>query len=563
MMNKLSLKMKLSVGFGALLLILAAMGFVGYSSTFRFSDSFDQARGDMVMSNRADRATLALERQTSAVRGYILQGNEDILQRDEEEKKEFREVMTKLVQTGDENEKKMLSHIQLLADEYRAIEDKMIQQCRAGRTKQAIELALSPRMTEVSSAIERELSDFRALQDTQEKESVSAQDAMESRTRALTLVLGVAGVVLGVVVAILLGRSIIGAIARMLAMIREIAGNNLGVEDMEITSEDDMGQAGRALNEMKNNLRFMIRSIADTAEHAASASEELSASAAQQAQGAETERDQTAQVAIAMQEMSSTVGLVSENSNRAAEASRKAAETARHGGAIVDQTLSKMRAIAEAVSGTAKKVEELGKSSDQIGRIIGVIDDIADQTNLLALNAAIEAARAGEQGRGFAVVADEVRKLAERTTGATKEIAQMIKNIQNETRVAVTAMESGTKQVEEGVTSTAQAGDSLKEIIQMAEQVGEMITHIATAATEQSSASEQVNQNMDQIARLVKESTDGSQQSAKACQDLSGLALELQKMVGNFRLEETNNHRAATRGRADQGTAKALAASAS
>jgi methyl-accepting chemotaxis protein len=195
-----------------------------------------------------------------------------------------------------------------------------------------------------------------------------------------------------------------------------------------------------------------------------------------------------------------------------------------------------------------------------------VIDDIADQTNLLALNAAIEAARAGEQGRGFAVVADEVRKLAERTTSATKEIAQMIQNIQDETRVAVSAMEAGTGQAEEGVKSTAQAGDSLKEIIRMAEQVGEMIAHIATAATQQSSATEQVNQNMDQIARLVKESAVGSQQSAKACQDLSGLALDLQKMVGNFRLDQTKRSGMSSRNRShgheDRKPAKAMAACA-
>jgi hypothetical protein len=197
------------------------------------------------------------------------------------------------------------------------------------------------------------------------------------------------------------------------------------------------------------------------------------------------------------------------------------AETARQGGSIVDGILTKMRGIAESVGATAKKMEELGKSSDQIGRIIGVIDDIAAQTNLLALNAAIEAARAGEQGRGFAVVADEVRKLAERTTTATKEIAHMIKTIQDETKVAVVAMESGTKQVEEGVTSTAKAGDSLRAIIKMSEQVGTMITEIATTATQQSSTTEQVNINIEQIATLVKESAIGAQQSATACQDLS------------------------------------------
>ena len=229
---------------------------------------------------------------------------------------------------------------------------------------------------------------------------------------------------------------------------------------------------------------------------------------------------------------------VSDNSNKAADAARNAAETAKHGGSIVQDTLAKMRVIADSVGQTARKMEQLGKSSDQIGRIIGVIDEIADQTNLLALNAAIEAARAGEQGRGFAVVADEVRKLAERTTTATKEIAQMIKNIQDETKIALTAMEQGTKQVEEGVASTAQAGDSLHGIIQMSDEVNEMITHIATAAAEQSSATEQVNSNMDQISKLVNESALGAQQSAKACQDLSGLALDLQKMASNFKLRD-------------------------
>jgi methyl-accepting chemotaxis protein len=347
-------------------------------------------------------------------------------------------------------------------------------------------------------------------------------------------------VIAGFAMATAIGRAISIAMSRMLGQMQEMAANNLAIDDIEVDSEDEIGRASLALNTMKNNLRDVIQTIATTAERVASASEEISSAATEQSQSAEAQMEQTSRVAVAMQEMSATVRQVSENSATATDASRLAAETAREGGGIVEDVLTKMRAIADSVQGTALKMEELGKSSNQIGRIAGVIDEIADQTNLLALNAAIEAARAGEHGRGFAVVADEVRKLAEGTTSATKEIAQMIKNIQDGTRTAVGAMQTGSAQVEVGVQFTGRAGESLQKIIQMSERVGQMIVQIATAATEQSKASDEINQNMNEIANLVKDSAQGSQNTAKACQDLSGLALDLQKMVGNFRLAGTH-----------------------
>ena len=322
-------------------------------------------------------------------------------------------------------------------------------------------------------------------------------------------------------------------ISRTREILESLAHGDL-TKRIEVESEDDIGQMGRALNESMESLSEMISAVTVSAERIAAASEEFSATAAEQAQGAETQKDQTHQVATAMQEMSSTVQEVSTNSSKAAEASRTAAETARRGGSIVEDTLTKMRAIADSVGQTALKVKELGKSSDQIGEIIGVIDDIADQTNLLALNAAIEAARAGEQGRGFAVVADEVRKLAERTSKATKEIAQMIQNIQTETASAVEAMQAGTAQVQLGVESTTKAGGSLNEIIKSSEQVGDMIMLIATAATQQSSATDEINSNIEQIAKISQESASGASEAAKAVSDLSSLAMELQNMVSKF-----------------------------
>ena len=335
-------------------------------------------------------------------------------------------------------------------------------------------------------------------------------------------------------------RLVIRPLSKLIDLANRIAKNDLSGDDLIVDSMDEIGEANRALNTMQNSLRDIVHSIASTAESVAAASEEISATAAEQSRSAETQRNQVLQVAMAMQQMTAAVADVSNHSNRAANVAHHSAEMANQGGTIVENTLQTMTVISDSVSSTGKRVDELGKRSHEIGRIAAVIDEIADQTNLLALNAAIEAARAGEQGRGFAVVADEVRKLAVRTATATKEIARMIEAIQAETQSTVLAMDEGTRQVKEGVNATNQAGDALRQIIKKSEEVGDMITMIATAATEQSSTTEEVKNSMEQISEIVEASTIGTQQSAIACQDLSRLAHTLRKLVERFCL--ASNH---------------------
>jgi methyl-accepting chemotaxis protein len=333
-------------------------------------------------------------------------------------------------------------------------------------------------------------------------------------------------------------RSIVRRLRDVVERIRDVAeGEGDLTKRIALHSHDELAELAQWFNSFMDQLQNIIARVAVTSERLSTAGGDLSVAAGKQAHGAEEQRDQTTQVASAMQAMASSIQQISENSTQAANASQNAADNAREGGRIVQETLARMRSIADAVGRTAGQIQELGKRSDEIGAIIGVIDDIADQTNLLALNAAIEAARAGQQGRGFAVVADEVRKLAERTSAATREITSMIEGVQKETRSTVTAMQDGMKQVNEGVNSTTRAGDSLQVIIQMSDDVGNMITQIAAAATEQSATNTEINRNVDEIARITATSAAAARESTRTFEEFSGLTTNLRQLVGQFRLE--------------------------
>jgi methyl-accepting chemotaxis protein len=234
--------------------------------------------------------------------------------------------------------------------------------------------------------------------------------------------------------------------------------------------------------------------------------------------------------------MSAMVQEVAKSANSAVQKARESGDAASKGGTVVKQTVAGMNRIAESVRELQNVINDLMQNSEKIGDVIGVIDDVADQTNLLALNAAIEAARAGEQGRGFAVVADEVRKLAERTTSSTKEIAAMIKSIQENTSRAFSSMEHSAKEVAEGMTSAAEAGTALEGILSGSQMVASMIDQIARAAEQQSAAAQEISSNIESIASISKQNTSGAQQTSSAAEELSSLTGELQQLVSKFRL---------------------------
>lgn len=331
-----------------------------------------------------------------------------------------------------------------------------------------------------------------------------------------------------------------GAFRGLIAYMKDLAGaaESIAANDLTVRIEPKSARdaLGNSFRTMTTSLTGMVRQLRDNATQLVSAANEVASASEQMSRGAKGQTDQMAQVSSAIEEMTATIVETSKNAGEASEGARGAADTANTGGQVVSETIQGMQRIAEVVRESSESIGKLARSADQIGEITGVIDDIADQTNLLALNAAIEAARAGEQGRGFAVVADEVRKLAERTGKATGEITDMIKGIQDETKEAVHSMETGIQEVDTGRGMADKAGNSLTQIVSLSGSVMEMIQQIATASEEQSAAAEQISKNIEAVTSIARESASGAQQSAAAAEELNRQAEGMRQMVAQFKI---------------------------
>nr|WP_248765775.1 methyl-accepting chemotaxis protein [Pseudomonas protegens] len=367
--------------------------------------------------------------------------------------------------------------------------------------------------------------------------TVADDDAAAQYRNAFNLVVGllVLASALTLLFAWRLIRSITLPIANALRAAEEIAEGNL-TRPITVDGSDEAGRLLQAMVTMQEKLRDTLQSISGSAHQLASAAEELNSVTEEGARGLTQQNNEIEQAATAVNEMTSAVEEVARNAVSTSEASKSATTSAGDGRDLVRETVSAIERMSSDVQGTASLIGDLANESRDIGKVLDVIRGLADQTNLLALNAAIEAARAGEAGRGFAVVADEVRALAHRTQQSTSEIERMIGSIQSGTEHAVDSMRNSTERAESTLSIARGAGQSLDTINSAISEINERNLVIASAAEEQAQVAREVDRNLVNIRDLSVQSTTGANQTQAASNELSRLAVDLSNLVTRFKL---------------------------
>ena len=434
----------------------------------------------------------------------------------------------------DSKEKQMLAAIVEARNKYNAIQAETLKKSDEGKKKE-VATFLIEKVRPVQAAYFKAVDEFIQHQNAQmDKSSDTVGKTVKTMQLAIVL-LATVGTVIALIIAFFTIKIITQSLNRAVVIANRVGEGDLTGE-IEVDGNNELGQLLASQKSMVDRLKSAIADIKLTSEHLTEDSRQLSTTAGQISQAMEEQSAKSSQIATASEEMSQTTVDIARNSSDIAVSATAASNVAKDGEGIVNRSVNEVQTIAVKVSESADLIKNLGERSKQIGNIVGVIKDIADQTNLLALNAAIEAARAGEQGRGFAVVADEVRKLAERTTNATSEISGMIQSIQVEVDKAILSTDYATKQVGVGVDLSTQAGDALLKIVESVDGLHAMVEQIASATNEMSSVSDQINNDINTIAHSSKDILSRSEQISVSSSDLAGLSAKLHGIASRFRV---------------------------
>jgi len=373
------------------------------------------------------------------------------------------------------------------------------------------------------------------LSDALYKVQLERRDAESTQAQMVQTVATLLALLFGIAAAVIITRQITRPLQETLEAVQRIAGGDL-TQTLKVTRKDELGVLQQGIQNMGTTLRQLITSIRDGVTQIASAAEELSAVTEQTSAGVNSQKEETDQVATAMHEMTATVQEVARNAEQASMAASEADSQAREGDKVVNQAITQIERLASEVKRSTEAMGKLQLESDKIGKVMDVIKAVAEQTNLLALNAAIEAARAGEAGRGFAVVADEVRGLAQRTQKSTEEIEGLVAGLQSGTQQVANVMLSSSQLTESSVVLTRQAGVSLESITRTVSNIQSMNQQIAAAAEQQSSVAEEISRSIINVRDVSEQTAAASEETAASSVELARLGGELQMMVSHFRV---------------------------
>ncbi|MFZ3215303.1 MAG: methyl-accepting chemotaxis protein [Candidatus Acidiferrales bacterium] len=527
-MRGLGLRTKLAMGSGLLLAMLVLLGAVGYYAIVKITVATEAANTSQKKKDLAALSEIAVRKQIQAANDHTFNGDPPSLQRYADAKKEVHQRLDDLSKIlVDAKEKELLAALVASTNQISVLTDQQIDLQRQSRTYEATSLAFSPQEESAIKSVVDDAARLEANEDALAQDDLAAERTTQSRAniRSLALVLG--GLLVGIITTVLMARSINQSVTRMSAMIREIAGKNLTVADITVTSQDELGAAGQALNTMKNSLGELIHSIATSAKGVASASERVSGITQQITAGALETSSQATVVSNATHHVSENLQTVSTGAQEMTTTIRSISVNAHEAASVVKEAVQ----IAQTADATITK---LGHSSAEIGAVIKVITAIAQQTNLLALNATIEAARAGEAGKGFAVVANEVKELAKQTAAATEDIGGKIAAIQQDTKAAV---------------------DAIANIHSVIQKISDISASIATAVEEQSATTNEMSRNVTEaasgagdistniggVAQAANESAASAHQSQEAVQQLAEISTDLNFLVAQFRINTNND----------------------
>ncbi|HHQ4723141.1 methyl-accepting chemotaxis protein [Aeromonas veronii] len=546
MFKNMSIGQKLSAGFAILALLVLGLAWFSISQLAKLYGDTETITGNLLPSTRlASQMHVAVLDARRSELAQVIGG----LNKDEQEvsdrtltfnkaKQEFEQAAQKYgalpFTTGEE--KQVYEQVVAAGAKYFSVHDQLLNAFAAGD----LDKVRSLRKNETRAALEEVGAKSYRLRESNNEiadEMVKDIAAMYSNVRTMSIIVSLVTLGFVVVIAWLLTAQIRNPVMALLEQTRRVSSGDLTSRiDMQQFNNDELGTLAKGFGEMQTNLRTLVSEVSGSVVQLSSAAEEISSVASQSANNMNAQQHELNQLATAMNEMQATVQEVSRNTSDAASAATSASETAEIGAQTVNDSILRIERVAGAIESTAVVIRQLGDDSRNIGMVLEVIRGIAEQTNLLALNAAIEAARAGEQGRGFAVVADEVRTLAKRTQDSTSQINTIIAELQQRAEQAGSTMQQSQELMNTTVATAREAGESISQISGSVSSISHMNIQIATATEEQGAVSEELNRNVVNISHASEEVAAGATQMAQACNELNHLATQLQDMVRRFRV---------------------------